>query len=399
MSTSRRFKILVVSPYSPEISIGGVERYVYNLIELAPQLDCEFHLLLPTLKKEESFTLNTVRIYKKKFMNVAEKDRSREFFNFCLKLIKKRKIDCVLVENFHVGVPISYVLAINMICFNLRKPVFLHLHTFPFTELQSEIINKLLWKKVICISKSLLADCYYKGAKPSNLRMIYLGVNTKQFHPNLDRKWLRNLFNIRKEEKVILHASRIVCGYKSILKEKGIITLLKAFSILKEKYQNLRLLIAIARPPKRLNRVFIRTKTQLIDHLHIFEIKDRVILREFSLEQMPLVYAGSDLFVLASENETLSQVCLEAMACGIPVISTKVGGVPEIVIDGYNGFLITPNDHITLAHRIEELLTDHRLRTEFVKNGLKIIKAKFSAEIQLKKLINFLKFHTLKQKS
>ncbi len=396
MSESRRFKVLIVSPYSPEISIGGVERYIYNLFQLSHLLDCELHLLLPTPKKEENFVMGNVRIYKRKFMNVDKKDRSKDFFNFSLRLIKKKRIDCVLAENFHIGAPISYSLAINMACFNLRKPLFLHLHSFPLTELQNEIIDKLPWKKVICISKSLLADCYYKGTKLSKLRMIYLGVNTKQFKPDLNKEWLRKKFNISKEDKIILHASRIICGYRNILKEKGIITLLKAFSILKGKYPNLKLLIAIASPPRRLHKPFIKAKTELIDHLHIFDIKERVILKEFSMDEIPLVYAGSDLFVLASQNETLSQVCLEAMACGVPVIATKVGGIPEIIVDGYNGFLISPNDHITLAHRIEELITDGSLKNEFVKNALKTVRANFSAESQIKKLINFLRSYSQK---
>ena len=396
MSESRRFKVLVISTLSPEISIGGVERYIYNLFQLSHLLDCELHLLLPTPKKEENFVMGNVRIYKRKFMNVDKKDRSKDFFNFSLRLIKKKRIDCVLAENFQLGVPISYSLAINMVCFNLRKPLFLHIHSFPSTELQNEIIDKLPWKKVICISKSLLADCYYKGTKLSKLKMIYLGVNTNQFRPDLSREWLRKRFNLRKEDKIILHASRIICGHGSILKEKGIITLLKAFSILKRKYQNLKLVIAIASPPRRLHKAFIKAKTELIDHLHIFDIKDRVILKEFSMDEIPLVYAGSDLFVLASQNETLSQVCLEAMACGVPVIATKVGGIPEIVVDGYNGFLISPNDHITLAHRIEELITDSSLKNEFVKNALKTVRANFSAESQIKKLINFLRSYSQK---
>ena len=55
---------------------------------------------------------------------------------------------------------------------------------------------------------------------------------------------------------------------------------------------------------------------------------------------MPKVYAGADIFVMASENETFGQVFTEAMAAGTPVIGTNVGGIPEIISENKTGFLI-----------------------------------------------------------
>jgi glycosyltransferase involved in cell wall biosynthesis len=97
---------------------------------------------------------------------------------------------------------------------------------------------------------------------------------------------------------------------------------------------------------------------------------------------MPGVYQGSDVFVLPSENETFGQVFIEAMSCALPVIGTKVGGIPEIISDSYNGYLIPVNDSSILAQKIERLLTDRTIREGFIKAGLKTVEKKFAADRQ-----------------
>jgi glycosyltransferase involved in cell wall biosynthesis len=91
---------------------------------------------------------------------------------------------------------------------------------------------------------------------------------------------------------------------------------------------------------------------------------------------------------LPSENETFGQVFIEAMACGLPVIGTKVGGTPEIISDSYNGYLIPPNDSSILAQMIEKLINDRSTRNRFIKAGIKTVEDKFTSE---KQLFNFMK--------
>ena len=77
-----------------------------------------------------------------------------------------------------------------------------------------------------------------------------------------------------------------------------------------------------------------------------------------------------DLFVLTSNNEGLGRVILEAMSCGIPVIATKVGGVPEIITDKKNGLLIPPNSPVRLSNTINRLLANYNEAKEFGKKGI-----------------------------
>ncbi len=93
-------------------------------------------------------------------------------------------------------------------------------------------------------------------------------------------------------------------------------------------------------------------------------------------------YHSSDVFVLPSINlngqtEALGVVLLEAMASGTPVIGSNVGGIPDIIQDGYNGFLVPERSPKDLADRIVKLLLDRDLAKRFSANGYKTVNERF----------------------
>jgi N-acetyl-alpha-D-glucosaminyl L-malate synthase BshA len=75
-------------------------------------------------------------------------------------------------------------------------------------------------------------------------------------------------------------------------------------------------------------------------------------------DALPELLAPADVFVLASDQESFGLSALEAMACGVPVVATRVGGVPEVVQDGLTGFLAPVDDPAAFAERLATLLSD-----------------------------------------
>ena len=94
--------------------------------------------------------------------------------------------------------------------------------------------------------------------------------------------------------------------------------------------------------------------------------------------------AHSHLMVLTSKREGLPVSILEALALGIPAIATRVGGIPEEIEEGVNGFLIEPNDYKQLAGRIKLLYGDEALRSRLGIKGREIFEKRFTAEKMLK---------------
>lgn len=76
-------------------------------------------------------------------------------------------------------------------------------------------------------------------------------------------------------------------------------------------------------------------------------------------------YADADIFVLPSHCEAFGIVVAEAMAFGLPIVATRCGGIPELVTDGENGFLVPPNDGESLARAIQTLTADPALRARY----------------------------------
>jgi len=86
------------------------------------------------------------------------------------------------------------------------------------------------------------------------------------------------------------------------------------------------------------------------------------------------IYSQADIFVMPSLTEAFGVVFLEAMAAGLPVIGTRVGGIPEIISDNNNGILVEPDDPIGLGDAVIRVLLDEDLREQFRQEGLKTAK-------------------------
>jgi glycosyltransferase involved in cell wall biosynthesis len=91
------------------------------------------------------------------------------------------------------------------------------------------------------------------------------------------------------------------------------------------------------------------------------------------------LYVACDVFVLPSLTEAAPTASLEAMACGKPVIGTKVGGIPMQIKDGQSGFLVDPEDEKRLAERIKHLIDNPSKAKEMGAYGRRLTEEQFSS--------------------
>lgn len=115
-------------------------------------------------------------------------------------------------------------------------------------------------------------------------------------------------------------------------------------------------------------------------------LKERVILTGFRKDVFSIL-GNLDIIVHASiEPESLGMVILEAMSMEKPVVATNVGGVPELIVDGVNGFLVPPNNPERLAEAVCILLKNPNLMIKMGKEGKRIVSEKFNSDINIEKL-------------
>ena len=386
-------KVLFISPNSPFQSIGGVERYVINLINhFKVQEDIKTFLILPTNEENHKVKDGNMTIYYDNNLSIPRGKRStaiiaqkaQGFSDLVETIIKEHTIDVICAENILFGPPAVYSLRLNIIAGFHKIPLMLRLHMYPESPLQIELTNQLMWDHVSCVSRSVAGDCFQKGTDINKLSTEYLGVNILDLNPTIDPKFnLKKDLGFEEDIQIVLTAGRIITGTRNMLKEKGMINLIEAFSRISPRFPKMRLLIGVARATDNLKAEFTSAYEMLLGYIKIHNVEDKTIVKMFELDQMPNIYRGSDVLVLPAEkNETLGQIFLEAMACGLPVIGAKTGGMPEIISDDYNGYLVQPDDPIILAQKIERILNDEKMRNKFIENGHRTIEEKFTSEKQ-----------------
>ncbi|MCX7956695.1 MAG: glycosyltransferase family 4 protein [Endomicrobia bacterium] len=218
---------------------------------------------------------------------------------------------------------------------------------------------------------------YYKIV-PEKVFVVYNGVYSTKFFPynGGSKKILYSKYKIGGEEKIILTVSRLK-------KEKGIHLLLHAFSKIVNCFDNLKLFVVGRGPYKKsLEKLMMKLK-----------LSDKVKFLDFiPNELLPEIYNLADVFVLPTlAKEGLPFVIIEAMACGVPVVATKIGGIPEIISHYENGLLVEPGNIPELTDAIIQLLRDSLLKEKFIHNGLQIVREKFTEDMMVKETIEVLK--------
>jgi len=139
-------------------------------------------------------------------------------------------------------------------------------------------------------------------------------------------------------------------------------------------------LIATGTPPPTWKTEYNKACKKIHEIAELNGIKNKVIIKPFKLDEMPCVYNGADIFVMASQMESFGLVYAEALACGVPVIGTGVGGIPEIIDNEKTGLLVEPDNPVTLSKKIDFLLNNPKIRKIMGIKGRKIIERKFASK-------------------
>ena len=211
---------------------------------------------------------------------------------------------------------------------------------------------------VTAVSASLRAET--KRAMPVTRditvipNFVDLEVYRRRADPTLRTRWSAS------GERLVMHLS-------NLRPVKQIDAVVRVFARIRERVPA-RLLIGGEGP--ELGRA-----EQLIDDLGL---RDHVDLVGEAQDVVSLLSAA-DLFLLPSLQESFGLSALEAMACGVPVVASNVGGLPEVISDGGNGFLHPP-DHISqMGESAIQLLTDPELHGRMAAEGVRVAREKFSA--------------------
>jgi len=226
------------------------------------------------------------------------------------------------------------------------------------------IYNRSLLKNVlngadviIATSNSYIDESKFLGNYRDKIEVIPNGINLEEFDINLSKEECRDKLYLPHDKKIILF-------FGNIVSYKGPHILLKAFSKAKVQFKDVKLVFA---GRGGMQEELAKLAVEL-------GIKSDVLFTGYVDEKLkPVYYKSADIFCLPSITmaEAFGIVNLEAMACGIPVISSKLGGIPDVVTDKETGLLVKPDDEEALTDAIIFLLENEDIARKMGNNGKK----------------------------
>lgn len=224
------------------------------------------------------------------------------------------------------------------------------------------------YERVICVSDDLRERCLARGVPESRCPLIENGVDTRQFSRRVQPAEARRRLGLPPARPLIGAVGRLSA-------EKGFDILIRAMGLLARDGVDAGLVIAgDGDEGVRLER--------LIDELGL---RDRVRLLGFRPDTVEL-FEAMDAFALSSLREGLPNALLEALAMEVPVVATRVAGVPRLIRHGENGLVVEPGSPEALAGALAGLLGDGGLRDRLRRAGREAVESTHSFEVRMRKV-------------
>jgi glycosyltransferase involved in cell wall biosynthesis len=193
---------------------------------------------------------------------------------------------------------------------------------------------------------------------------VYLSRDATSFTPAVNKARLREQLGWATDDVIAIYVGGLVPS-------KGINELTAACEHLLRQRKNFRL-VCVGNGPARDTLVRLAGRIGRADAVHL---RGRV-----GPEEVPLLLQGADFMILPSHSEGMPQVVLEAMNCGLAVVATNVGGVPEAVVDGATGLLVEARNVDGLRGAIERMIIDAPFRFAAGQEGLERARTVFDSE-------------------
>ncbi len=355
MSDSKN--ILIIN-YS--FDIGGIEVLLLNICKVYDK--SRFKIAVCSFKEEnaleEEFRRAGIEFYTLKKLQGID-----------LTLIYKlRKLYKVLdIDIVHTHNAAQWVYG-ALSCAGLKKPVVVHTQHSSFEKGHKMLLCSLKYlarntKAVIAVAK-YVSDYLVNVARldERNIRTIHNGINIRNFNLSVDLNKKRSSLGLREQCPVVGIVARLVA-----IKDHRL--LLTAFKEVSRSFPDAQLIIVG-------DGVLLEELKKYARSLKL----EREVLFLGARTDIPEILKLIDIFVLSSLNEGMSITLLEAMAAGLPIIATQVGGNPEVVIHNRTGLLVPSGDPHKLAEAMIYLLSNKDKAMAMGKEGKALAEEKFNIE-------------------
>ena len=353
----------------PSSKYGGIERFNVALSQALMEKGLKSVFVYESYPESEAF----VEDLQKNHAEVVVSDSRWHPLRFCkdyIQLLKKYRpiiVHAHFTKARFYAIPIARFRGIRNLFFTIHSTMLPKKEIKPFTRLWYSWTNKM--SKVIAVSDDICA--VYKTNWPNaEVRRIYLGV--EQVHG--DKNESRGKLGIPQSQMMLLTVS----NFNHI---KGLDVLCKAIGLLQDRGEMDGTCLYIVGQPESDREAL----GKLIDTLGI---QEQVRMIGIS-NDVPCFLTAADIYIQSSRNEGIGLALMEAASAGLPLVGTKVGGIPEIVRNDFNGLLAPLEDEEALAKAIGLLMHDEDLRKRYGECSRKVYRDEFSVSVGVEQTLDY----------
>jgi len=361
-------KILMPILHYPPV-IGGFEVFSQNIAEGVAKTNDVWVITSKVVDTPNEEVKGNLKIFRTSPLTLKNLSYSKPWFIFgamfwilfkSIKIIKKEKIDLIHSQGFLSGIlgyilkkltKTPYVLTIQSADFSVYHPRL----NINIIKLVYQGIERVIFRNAdLCHAVSFYLENHLKQRGARKTVTIPDGVSRDKFKPDLNKKITRKELGFD-TKNLIVCVSRL--EYKN-----GTHDLIEAAKYLKD-FDFKIMICGDGSDRQKLEKM-----------VEEFNLKDKVFLIGDILHaDLPRYVACGDIFVRPSLAEGFGIVFLEAMAAGLAVIATAVGGIPDFLKDKENGLFCQPGNPKDIAGKIEILIKNGDLRNELIQNARQII--------------------------
>ena len=353
----------------PTLTIGGAENQLYNLVKGLDKNKYKITVCCTTMGgafvgKFEEIGIRPIILRKKHKLDFSVLIR-------LIEIIKKRKIDIIHTWMFTAnmwGRLSAIICSVKIIISSERTTSIAKSTVQKFIDRVLSLFTNVIIANSQGVKRSLVA---LERISPYRIRVIHNGIdlsrfNAPQHYDERNIKKVKDRYNIDANAVVIGN----VCRFH---KAKNLDTFLDMASLLSKRDDNLKFLIV--------GGAYLSDEhpymEYIIGRINNLGLADMIAITGFT-DNVPIFLSITDIFVQTSVREGLPNALMEAMAMGKAVVATAVGGTPELIDDGINGYLVSPKDVNAISDRVGILIENLHLRSRFGEAAKITIQEKFS---------------------
>jgi glycosyltransferase involved in cell wall biosynthesis len=229
-------------------------------------------------------------------------------------------------------------------------------------------------KRIIAVSDFTRRELHqYYEHYDRKVRVVHNGVDTEKFKPVEDKRKIKRELGFNPNDIVILSVGRLYA-------RKGLFTLIESMPRVAKRFPNAKFVISGKGQSNEMNK--------LIAHAERLGVRDNIVFTGyFPDKKLPKLYQTADIFAFSTFYEHHPFAVLEALSSQLPVVTTNVGGIPETITNGKNGFMCQPFDANEFSERIAFLLEHPEAAKEMAFQARKTIVERFDWRLVVQKVL------------